>query len=279
VALALVTELRRASERTWAAADPLGIDVCAIESLDRRCLEVLREDGVDSRFGIVVPRATSVALIVQLELSGETTASQAYDQVADALGHDAADGRLTRFCRLLESHGVFDETELAMPGDERRAAELLAFREAAPTGVNRRVGEAKRDIDARIEKTAADMIVPFEAFGEMMTIYRDGYRRRGLDYAIWGHVSDGNVHPNVIPRSYEDVVAGRDAILEFGREVTRLGGSPLAEHGVGRSAIKQALLGQLYGREAIEEMRAIKQTLDPDWKLAPGVLFPARAAG
>ena len=94
----------------------------------------------------------------------------------------------------------------------------------------------------RIEKAAADMIVPFDRFAEMMHVYRDGYRRRGLDCAIWGHVSDGNVHPNAIPRSYEDVVAGKDAVLEFGREVVRLGGSPLAEHGVGRSAIKQALL-------------------------------------
>ena len=122
-----------------------------------------------------------------------------------------------------------------MPGDERRARQFLAFREAAPTGVNRRVGDAKRIKDARIEKTAADMIVPFDRFGEMMQIYRDGYHRRGLDFAIWGHISDGNVHPNVIPRTYDDVVAGREAILEFGRAVARLGGCPLAEHGVGRS--------------------------------------------
>jgi len=55
--------------------------------------------------------------------------------------------------------------------------------------------------------------------------------------------------------------------------VVRLGGSPLAEHGVGRSAVKQALLRQLYGDDAIEQMRAIKRALDPEWKLAPGVLF------
>ena len=66
---------------------------------------------------------------------------------------------------------------------------------------------------------------------------------------------------------------GKEAILEFGREAARLGGCPLAEHGVGRSAIKQALLRQLYGDAGIEEMRAIKQVLDPEWKLAPGNLF------
>jgi D-lactate dehydrogenase (cytochrome) len=90
---------------------------------------------------------------------------------------------------------------------------------------------------------------------------------------VWGHISDGNVHPNVLPRSYDDVVQGKAAILEFGREVARLGGCPLAEHGVGRNPVKQALLRQLYGDAGIEQMRAVKRALDPEWKLAPGVIF------
>jgi D-lactate dehydrogenase (cytochrome) len=55
--------------------------------------------------------------------------------------------------------------------------------------------------------------------------------------------------------------------------VIRLGGSPLAEHGVGRNRVKQQLLLELYGREGIEEMRRVKRAIDPEWKLAPGVLF------
>lgn len=273
-ALAMVTELRAASQETWRTRDARGIDVAAIESVDRRCLEILHEDGVDRRSEVTVPPGTSVALLIQLELPAGMDAATAFDEIGNALTPDAADTALTRFCRLLDRHGVLDHTELAMPGDARRAEQLFAFREGVPAGVNRRVGEAKRLIDARIEKAAADMIVPFEHFGEMLRIYREGYERRGLDFAIWGHASDGNVHPNAIPRSYADVVAGKEAVLEFGRHVVRFGGSPLAEHGVGRSAIKQALLRELYGEPAIEEMRAIKRALDPDWKLAPGVLFP-----
>ena len=273
--LAIVEGLRRASQETWRTGDTLGIDVSAIEHLDHRCLQFLREDGVDRAQAISVPDDTDLLLIVQLELPVGTSAAQTYDEIARAQDPDAPDTPLTRFCRLLARHDVFDRTELALPGDARRAQQLLTLREGAPTGVNRRVGDAKRLVDARIEKTAADMIVPFERFADMMAIYRDGYQRRSLDYAIWGHISDGNVHPNVIPRSYADVVAGRDAILEFGPEVVRLGGSPLAEHGVGRSALKQALLGQLYGERGIADMRAIKAAIDPDGTLAPGVLFPA----
>jgi FAD/FMN-containing dehydrogenase len=77
----------------------------------------------------------------------------------------------------------------------------------------------------------------------------------------------------VIPRSYADVEAGREAILEWGRDVAELGGCPLAEHGVGRNTIKQQLLRQLYGERGLEEMRAVKRAFDPEWKLAPGVIF------
>jgi len=271
--LKLVAELRSESQATWRAADPHGLDVAAIEHLDRRCLEIIREDGVDRAQHVGIPDGTDMLLIVQLELEPDLDPANAYDQIASALSPEAPATCLTRFCQVLEAHGLMDRAELALPGDPRRAQQILAVREGAPTGVNRRVGEAKRLVDARIQKTAADMIVPFERFADMMAIYRDGYERRGLDYAIWGHISDGNVHPNVIPRSYEDVAAGRDAILEFGHEVVRLGGCPLAEHGVGRSPLKQELLRQLYGESGIEEMRAIKRAIDPEGKMAPGVIL------
>ena len=118
------------------------------------------------------------------------------------------------------------------------------------------------------------MIVPFDVLDALFARYDEGFARRGLDAAVWGHISDGNVHPNVIPRSFADVESGKAAILEFGREVMRLGGSPLAEHGVGRNAVKQQLLVELYGTAGVDEMRRVKRAIDPEWKLAPGVLFP-----
>ena len=249
--------------------------VAAIEHLDRRCIEIIREDGEDVKNSVPIPADARMLLIVQIELPATMSDAEGLDQIAGALDDDAADSELVRFTQLLDRHGALESTEIAMPDNVRRAKQILAVREAAPTGVNRRVGEAKQQ-DPRISKTAADMIVPFERFGEMLAIYEQGYGARGLDYAIWGHVSDGNVHPNVIPRSYADVEAGKDAIFEFGREAARLGGCPLAEHGVGRHPVKQELLRQLYGDRGIAEMRAIRQAFDPESKLAPGVLFAER---
>jgi D-lactate dehydrogenase (cytochrome) len=261
-ALALVGDLRR---------EP---GVAAIEHVDRRCLEILHEDGADRRCDVQVPVGSELALLVQMELAPGTSEADAFTQIENSLSAGGADTTLGRVCRVLQAHGVFDSTEMALPGNTRRAEQLIALREAVPAGINQRVGRAQQTIDPRIAKTAADMIVPFERFGEMMQIYRDGFASRGLDFAVWGHISDGNVHPNVIPRSYEDVERGKEAILFFGREATRLGGCPLAEHGVGRSPVKQALLRELYGDEGLAQMRAVKRALDPGWKLAPGVIFP-----
>jgi FAD/FMN-containing dehydrogenase len=68
--------------------------------------------------------------------------------------------------------------------------------------------------------------------------------------------------------------AGRDALLEIARAVTAMGGAPLAEHGVCRNALKQRFLRELYGDDGIAGMRAGKRALDPEGKLARGVLFP-----
>ena len=272
-ALAFVRAVRDASQATWRNGDPDGIDASAIEHMDARCLALLREDGVDRANGVVAPEGTAIALLVTLELPSGTTTEQAFDDIGRAREATAVATPLVRFCRLLDAAGVLEDVEIAVPGDRQRAAQLLTVREAVPAGVNQRVGRAKRMVDGRIEKTAADMIVPFDRCDELLAFYDAEFARRGLDAAVWGHISDGNLHPNVIPRSMADVDAGKAAIVAFGREAIRLGGSPLAEHGVGRSAVKQRLLEDLYGARGIEQMRRVKRAIDPDWKLAPGVLF------
>ena len=272
-ALSLVARLRDASIETWRSGAADGIDACAIEHIDCRSIEIVREDGALARHQVSLAEGTAVALLVQLELRAGMDEESAFDEIQNALTDTGRSSALASFCRLLDRAGALADAEIALPQNRRRIADLLAIREAVPAAVNQRVAAAKRTIDPRIEKTAADMVVPFERFAEMMSAYRRGFEARGLDYAIWGHLSDGNVHPNVIPRSFEDVVKGKDAILEFGREIARLGGCPLAEHGVGRNPVKQELLRGLYGETGLDEMRAVKRALDPEWRLAPGVIF------
>ena len=254
--LPLPSEERALQMCAWLRSADAGLALVSIESLDRRSLELLREDGADRAQGVSWPAATESVLLfaIEVEADGEDRASETLSRT---LG-DAGDGLL-----------------VATSGDTRRATALEALREAVPHAVNRRIEEAQRK-DPRIHKVAGDPIVPFERLAEAIALYRRELSIRGLDHAIWGHVSDGNLHPNAIPRSYADVVAAQEAIQAIGEAVIAMGGSPMSEHGVGRNPVKQALLSKLYGAAGIAEMRAVKTALDPEWRLAPGVLF-ARA--
>ncbi|MEO8679283.1 MAG: FAD-binding oxidoreductase [Vicinamibacterales bacterium] len=264
-AIALVDELRRHAG---------GIGIAAIEHIDERSIGVIREDGVDRKLDVTIPATAGAVLLVEIELTEATPRAGLWRQLESARDADAPDTPLVRFCGVLERHHALDDAEVALPDDQSRAAAFAALREAVPAGVNRRVGLAQHRIDARIAKTAADMIVPFDRFAEMMLTCRRLCRERDLDLAVWGHISDGNVHPNVIPRSAADVDRGREAILALGREVIAMGGCPLAEHGVGKSPAKQQLLALLYGEAGVAAMRAVKRALDPRGELAPGVIFP-----
>jgi D-lactate dehydrogenase (cytochrome) len=252
-AVVVTTALRDAARQAWQGSGPL--DVAAIEYMDARALALVPDEAF-AHAGVARPRARCVLLLVQIEVPGEE--EDALEAFADILAAGDADG----------------DPVLALPGDDRGAARMYELREAVPSSVNRHVAAVKARVHPGIHKTAGDMIVPFDRLQASIELYRHIFEAHALRYAIWGHASDGNLHPNVVPETLLDVEKGEEAILEIAREVMAMGGAPLAEHGVGRSALKQRLLREMYGERGIAEMRAVKRALDPGWKLSSGVLFP-----
>lgn len=252
-AVALTARLRVEAASSWRGTGPL--DVSAVEYIDERAIRVLPDDAF-AHAGVPRPAAASVLLLIQFEVPRDDEAA------------------LARLMAVLESCDVESDPVLALAGDDRGAARLYNLREAVPASLNAQIALTKARVDQGIHKTAGDLIVPFDRLADSIALYRRVFEQFGLDYAIWGHMSDGNLHPNVVPRSLADVERGHDAIAEMARAVVAMGGAPLAEHGVGRSELKQRLLRALYGETGVEEMRAVKRALDPEWKLSPGVLFP-----
>ena len=94
-------------------------------------------------------------------------------------------------------------------------------------------------------------------------------RRRPLPF---GHLGDGNIHYNVA----QPVDADKEKFLERWHDVNmvvfdvvlKYGGSISAEHGIG--IMKRDLLPTIKDPTAMELMRAIKRTLDPNGILNPG---------
>lgn len=274
--LALAGDLRDAALEARRNRDPRGPDVRAIEMMDGRSLALLREHGDARRLRVEIPPGAGAALLFELELPEATGNERAQDLLAATMaGEDAEDGPLPRLYRILERRGALETLELAFPEDDRRREALREFREAVPKRVNEILASFRLD-DPGAKKVGGDLIVPFERLGEMLRIYEEGFSRRGLEYAIWGHASDGNLHPNAIPRTSAEARLAAEALLEFAGEATRRGGCPLSEHGVGKSPVKQETMRRFLGDAAIREMRAIKSALDPSWRMAPGVLFANR---
>jgi len=253
-AIALTAALRAEAAAAWRQRGLL--DVSAIEYMDGYAMRAVPSEAFE-RARVDRPSVESVMLMLQVEIGGDE------------------DATFLRLDDVVRAAGVVDDPVVAAPDDDRAAQRLFELREAVPASVNARVAAAKVRSHPDIEKTAGDPVVPFERLADALRAYRSAFERRGLDYAIWGHVSDGNLHANLIPSTMQHVLDGREAILDIARAAIQLGGAPLAEHGVGRSALKQRLLRELYGDEGIEDMRAVKRALDPGWKLAPGVLFEA----
>jgi D-lactate dehydrogenase (cytochrome) len=275
-ALALASDLRTAAEGCRATADPRGPDIRSIELIDGRSLRLVERHGDSARLKLPIPGRAGSALLFELELDTPLDAGEAERRIASFLDDSAGprgDEPLGRLLAILERHGTLGDLELALPGDEQRRTAIAALREAVPTRLNEVLAETRRTAPG-VAKVGGDMIVPIEQLAGFAARIDGVFAGRGLDYAVWGHLSDGNLHPNAVPRDEAQTRAGHAALLELAGEAVRLGGSPLSEHGVGRSPLKQAMLRLLLGDGAIAGMRRVKRALDPGARFAPGVLFP-----
>ena len=94
----------------------------------------------------------------------------------------------------------------------------------------------------------------------------------GCRPAAFGHLGDGNVHFNISQPVGADAAAYLARWDEMGavvnRIVTNLDGSISAEHGIGQ--LKRDLLPAVKDKVALDLMRTLKRTLDPNNILNPG---------
>ena len=97
----------------------------------------------------------------------------------------------------------------------------------------------------------------------------------GCQFLVFGHIGDGNLHYNIgqpSGREAGDFLAHREAITHIVHtSARRLAGTISAEHGVG--LLKRDELGGQVGEVALELMRAMKSTLDPQGLMNPGKIL------
>lgn len=117
-----------------------------------------------------------------------------------------------------------------------------------------------------------DVAVPLDRLEGLFAVIRWLGRRYGVRVHVYGHLGEGNLHPNfAVDPASRRAAALRRALLV---EVHRLGGTVSAEHGLGRT--KRAFFALEHDRTSRRLWRALKAACDPDGVLNPGVLSPLR---
>jgi FAD/FMN-containing dehydrogenase len=159
---------------------------------------------------------------------------------------------------LLEALGDAEVRDATVASDVRGRHALWAYRESHTESINAAGVPVKLDV-----------AVPLPALADCVAalpkaIATAAPRARPI---LFGHVNEGNLHVNILD-ALDSAEAVEDGVL---RLVASHGGSISAEHGVGRA--KRAWLDLSRSREEIAVMQAIKDSLDPQGLLNPGVLL------
>ncbi len=253
-------------------------------------------------FGI--PERAEVALFIE-----QAIIEQTIDEQTTSHSSATQDSDLDRhWLQLLERCGALVD----LPGGVRVAQtaqqheELRRVRHAVPTGVNEcaarngmpKLGTdlsvADEDLRAVVELYHRAAAQPLKLLDE--SALRDLLEELGsgigpddpiaqavlhaaglpdsLEAVTFGHVADNHLHVNFLPRDPAGLALARYVYAHLTRVVIEMGGSPSAEHGIGK--IKRAALRQRVGESGLAEMLAVKRALDPHGCLGPGNLFEVR---
>jgi FAD/FMN-containing dehydrogenase len=170
--------------------------------------------------------------------------------------------------RMLEKafeDGLALDAVVANSAAQRKA--LWKLRESMTEAQKPEGASIKHDISVPVSAVPAFLARAAETCEKLMP---------GSLVCAFGHAGDGNIHFNVT----QPVGADRAAFMAYRHDcnlaihdiVAELGGSISAEHGIGQ--LKRDELPRYKSAVALDVMRAIKRTLDPNGILNPGKVIP-----
>lgn len=126
----------------------------------------------------------------------------------------------------------------------------------------------------RPNKLGEDIAIPRSAIPEMVRRVREIAASYRLEIPCFGHIGDGNLHPNILcdRRDAEEMVRVTAAARAIFEAAIELGGTLSGEHGIG--LLKKQFMEMDLGPDAIALMRRIKDAIDPLGIMNPGKVFP-----
>ena len=125
----------------------------------------------------------------------------------------------------------------------------------------------------RPNKLGEDISVPRGAIPATVREIHEIAERHSLIIPLFGHIGDGNLHPNILCdlRDRAEMARVAQAAEEIFGVALRHGGTLSGEHGIGM--LKREFLPRALDPAAIVAMRSLKRSLDPTGILNPGKVF------
>ena len=129
----------------------------------------------------------------------------------------------------------------------------------------------------RPQRMNEDIVVPRSVLPEVVREIRALGDASGLHLVQFGHIGDGNLHPNILfdPRT-ESLEAVHELAHEVARVAIRHGGVLSGEHGIG--SMKLAFMREAVDAETLAALWRVKHALDPQGALNPGKVLPQELA-
>jgi glycolate oxidase len=122
-------------------------------------------------------------------------------------------------------------------------------------------------------KLGEDISVPRSAIPAMVRAVADIAKRRDLTIPLFGHIGDGNLHPNILCDLRDK--AEMERVVLAAREIFAAalshGGTLSGEHGIG--LLKKEFLPAGLDPAALALMRQIKSVIDPNGIMNPGKVY------
>ncbi|BDE04884.1 FAD-binding protein [Vulcanimicrobium alpinum] len=238
-ALAVFDRIADAADASTAVL-AAGIAPAAIELLDALTMRCIAENGVTG-----LPLDADAILIFGADGNHESVVNEDI----------AAIGAVAR------AHGARTVT---VAGDDAESERLWNARRSISPALARR----------RPNKLGEDVCVPRSKVTAMVARVRAIAAEHRLEIPLFGHIGDGNLHPNILcdkrdPEEMARVAAAARAIFEAAVE---LGGTLSGEHGIG--LLKKQFMELDVGTDALALMRRIKAAVDPLGIMNPGKIFP-----
>jgi len=228
----------------------------SIEYFDSNSLNLLRLARKESTTPLEIPEFPEKA--VAAILLEQSYTEEEFEKLIEAL--DVG----------LKENGSSLEDTMSATGDSDRKR-LTNIRHAIPETVNQVIALRKRRIP-EIHKVGTDTAVPDQYLDAMLEYYVKRLVEERFEYVIFGHISENNLHVNILPNTLEELKRAESLAEEFARYAVEHGGTVSGEHGVGK--LKRNLLKVMYGEKGVEEMFQVKKILDPQLILNPGDIFP-----